>query len=406
MACSNRFHGPAWAVAALLLGCGNLSPAEAQTLTEALNAAWARQPLAVAVSARRDEAQAGLALADGLTPGPASVSLNHLNDRWNRNQGRREWEIELATPLWLPGQQAPRAAVAAQAVAETDTRTAALRLSLAGELREAWWALAAARLADALARQRLRSVGELEGTVQRRYRQGEVARVDANLATTERLAAEAEALDAEQALRQAEQAYRLLTGGEAPASQACEPAQAAPDAAAHPQLQALRSALAAARSRLGLQEASARDAPELALRWTRQRSDASLPYDQALGVKLTIPLSSAARGRQAGAAARAELAQAEAELAQAELRVQQGLLRAHGEVDASQRQLALADQRLALATDSLQLAQRAFDLGESDLSALLRVRAVAHDAQSWLTRQQTAGCLSRSRLLQAQGVLP
>jgi cobalt-zinc-cadmium efflux system outer membrane protein len=164
--------------------------------------------------------------------------------------------------------------------------------------------------------------------------------------------------------------------------------------------------VAGARGRLALQQASARDAPELALRWTRQRSDATVPYDQALGVKLTVPLASAARSRQGDAALRAELAQAEAELAQAEARVQQELQRAQGEMEAARRQMALVAERLALSSDSLQLAQRSYDLGESDLSALLRVRAAADDARSGFERQQTAQHLARSRLLQAQGVLP
>ena len=55
---------------------------------------------------------------------------------------------------------------------------------------------------------------------------------------------------------------------------------------------------------------------------------------------------------------------------------------------------------------SLRLAQRSFDLGESDLSALMRARAASYEAQSWRQRQQVACGLALSRLHQAQGVLP
>jgi cobalt-zinc-cadmium efflux system outer membrane protein len=130
------------------------------------------------------------------------------------------------------------------------------------------------------------------------------------------------------------------------------------------------------------------------------------PYDQAVGVKLTIPLSSGARVRQDGAAARAELAQAEAELTLAQIRTQQEVLKAQSELDVAQRQLAMAQERQALTTDNLNLAQRSFELGESDLPTLMRARAASHEALAWFKRQKTAHSLAQSRLLQAQGVLP
>lgn len=411
---SKRRHAQAAWMVGLLMGLTSGRGVGAQTLTQALDAAWARAPQAVALSARRAEAQAGLDLARGLTPGPASVSLNHLNDRLNQNTGRREWEVELATPLWLPGQRSARESLAEKASIELDARNASLKLQLAAEVREAWWRVAAARDAAALAHQRLDTAQVLEVSVLRRFKTGDLARVDANLVKTERLAAQAEVLDADIGLQQAMQAYHTLTGADAPAALPAETAQAQDvDASlpqlhlqSHPQLRALQAMTEVAQGRLALVDASQRDAPELAVRWTNQRSDGMTPYDQAVGVKLTIPLSSGARVRQDGAAARAELAQAEAELTLAQTRTQQEVLRAQSELDLSQQQLAMAQEREALTTDNLTLAQRSFELGESDLPTLMRARAASHEAQAWFKRQETAHSLAQSRLLQAQGVLP
>jgi cobalt-zinc-cadmium efflux system outer membrane protein len=411
---SKRRHAQtAWMVG-LLMGLTSGSGVVAQTLTQALDAAWARTPQAVALSARQAEAQAGLDLARGLTPGPASLSLNHLNDRLNQNTGRREWELELATPLWLPGQRSARESLAEKAAVELDARNASLKLQLAAEVREAWWRVAAARDAAALAHQRLDTAQALEGSVLRRFKTGDLARVDANLVKTERLAAQAEVLDADSGLQQAMQAYRTLTGVDAPAALPAETTQAQDVEASrpqlppqlHPQLRALQAITEVAQGRLALMDASQLDAPELAVRWTNQRSDGMTPYDQAVGVKLTIPLSSGARVRQDGAAARAELAQAEAELTLAQIRTQQEVLKAQSELDVAQRQLAMAQERQALTTDNLNLAQRSFELGESDLPTLMRARAASHEALAWFKRQKTAHSLAQSRLLQAQGVLP
>lgn len=403
---SKRRHAQAALMVGLLMGLTSGRGVGAQTLTQALDAAWARAPQAVALSARQAEAQAGLDLARGLTPGPASVSLNHLNDRLNQNTGRREWEVELATPLWLPGQRSARESLAEKASIELDARSASLKLQLAAKVREAWWRVAAARDAAALAHQRLDTAQALEGSVLRRFKTGDLARVDANLVKAERLAAQADVLDADSGLQQAMQAYRTLTGVDAPVVLPAEPAQTQNMETVHPQLRALQAITEVAQGRLALVDASQRDAPELALRWTNQRSDGMTPYDQALGVKLTIPLSSGARVRQDGAAARAELAQAEAELTLAQTRTQQEVLRAQSELDLAQQQLAMAQERQALTTDNLTLAQRSFELGESDLPTLMRARAASHEAQAWFKRQETAHSLAQSRLLQAQGVLP
>ena len=393
--------------AILLAGLAIAWPAYAQSLGEALEQAWARHPQAAAVSAREDEARARADVAAGITPGPASMSLSSLNDRLNKNRGKQEWEVEMAVPLWLPGQQAARAAEAESAVAEVAARRAALHLQVAGEVREAWWTVAAARNARDLAKRRAATAGALEADVLRRFKAGDLARIDANLAQGERLAAEAEAIEAEAALLAAEQAWRNLTGTAAPAALAEEGAAAAREPAEdHPQLAAVAAASRMARSRLRVVEETRRDAPEFAVRVVRERGEFAEPYASTVGVKLTIPFSSGPRVRQENAAARAEASQADAELALARLRLQLDAEKARLDLDAAERQFAMASVRRELTADNLRLAEKAFSLGESDLTTLLRVRAGAFEAEAFLNRQQVARAAAQSRLKQVMGVLP
>jgi cobalt-zinc-cadmium efflux system outer membrane protein len=382
----------------------------ATTLAMALAQASARDPQLTLLQARLAEAQAGIDLAHGPTPGPASVSLNHLSDRLNHNQGHREWEVEVATPIWLPGQQSARLHAAQAALAQRQAQWDERQLALAGDLRQRWWQLAQTQALAQLAQQRVQTARQLEADVQRRYQSGDVARVDLNLARTERLTAEAEALSSQAEQLRAQQAYAALTGSTPPAQLAPEnPGTLEPqanDLRQHPQARALNSTRELAASRLALVDASRRDAPEVALRWTSQRNDAFTPYDQAIGVKLTVPLSVSDRVRQDSAAARAELAQADSEQAQAMLHLEQARLQALQDIETATTQLALARQRSELTADNLRLAQRAFELGEQDLATLLRARAANHDAQAWLTRQTLALHAAQSQLRQAQGVLP
>ena len=382
-------------------------PAQAQTLAEGLEQAWARHPQAAAMAARQDEAQARAEVAGSITPGPAALSLSSLNDRLNRNRGKQEWEAEMAVPLWLPGQQAARGAEAESAAAEVAARRAALRLQVAGEVREAWWAVAAARPARALAGQRTATARALEADVLRRFKAGDLSRVDANLARGERLAAEAEALEAEALLLQTEQAWRNLTGAAAPSELAEElPARTREPSEDHPQIAAAAAAARTARARLKVAEEIRRDAPEFAVRMVRERGESSESYANLVGVKLTIPFSSGPRVRQENAAARIESSQADAEQALAQLRLKLDVDKSRLDFEMAGRQLAMARERRELTADNLRLAEKAFSLGESDLTMLLRARASAFEAEAFFNRQQVARAASQSRLKQALGVLP
>jgi len=249
--------------------------------------------------------------------------------------------------------------------------------------------------------------------VRRRFRAGDLSRIDGNLAQSEVLAAEAELIEAEANRLQAEQALRTLTGSSAPAEvgeEAPAPTQiaqrTAEAAATHPLLVAAAATARSARARTTVAAESRRAAPELALRVVRERGDFAEPYNSSIGVQLKIPFSSGAVVRRETAAAQAEASQADAEMLRARTRVELETERARRTLTAAGLQLAMAEERRALAADNLRLAEKAFALGESDLSALLRIRAAAFDAESFYDRQRVARAAAISRLNQALGALP
>lgn len=383
------------------------APRNDQSLGGAIDRAWSRQPLAAALVAREAEAQARAELANGLMPAPASLSLSNVSDRLSTDAGKDAWELELAMPMWLPGQRGARGREAAHGLTEISARRAALKLQIAGEVREAWWALATARYSVALAERRQSTSVSLEADVLRRFNAGELARTDANLATSERLLADNERLETLSALRVLDQAYRVLTGEAPPAVlQEERPAVSGEANGTHPQLAATLSSSQLARSRLTVAQASRRDAPELALKLVRERGDFGVPYANSVGVKLTVPFSSGAKVQQEASAAQAEVLQAEAELVLFRQRIELEVARNRLDVAASQQQLANAQKRTDLNTDTLRLSEKLFALGESDLSTLLRARSLAFESEANLNRQRTAYHAAISRLNQSLGVMP
>lgn len=401
-------------IAGLLAGF-SVQAAETQKsgLAAAVEQAWRLNPQAAGLDAREAEARAAQDVAAGLTPEPGSVSIGNLNDRFNRNQGKQEYEVELAVPLWLPGQKTAREAEATSRLDETVARRAALRLEVGGELREAWWALAAARSAKLLASRRLETARALETDVMRRYKVGELSRIDANLAQTETHAANAELVEAEATLLQAEQAVQALTGSPAPKSLDEESPttrrlidETGDSAASHPLLAVTAAAARSARARVKVADESRRSAPELSFRVVRERGDFAESYSNSVGVKLKIPFSSGSQVRQETSAAQAEANQADTDLLRIQTRVRLDAERAQRNLQSAERQFAMAQERRQLSAENLRLAEKAFSLGESDLATLLRIRAAAFDADAFFDRQRVARAAAISRLNQAMGVLP
>jgi cobalt-zinc-cadmium efflux system outer membrane protein len=415
-----NFHG--WS-ATVLLGALALAPSPpsqaaeigtpAAGLANLVEQAWHRHPQAAGQDAREAEARAAQELAAGLTPEPPSISLGNLNDGQGRDVGKQEWEIELAVPLWLPGQKNARIAEANRRADETAARRSAAKLSVAGEVREAWWSVAKARTTQSLASRRLDTARALDGGVQKRFKVGELSRIDANLAQGEVLAAEAELIEAQAALLQAEQAFRLLTDADAPVElvvEAVAPDRASGEDAAmgdsHPLLAAAAAASRSAWARVKVADETRRAAPELSVRVVRERNDFTEPYGNSIGVKLKIPFSSGAQVRRENSAAQAEAEKADAEMRQAEMRVKQEIERARRALEAAERQLRMALERRTLSTDNLRLAEKSFTLGESDLPMLLRLRAAAFEAETYYDRQRLARAAAISLLNQSLGVLP
>ncbi|WP_051071709.1 TolC family protein [Azoarcus sp. KH32C] len=382
----------------------------AQTLRDAAAAAYARNPQLLAAEARGDEVRARRVQADAWLAGPPALSLGQRTDRPLANAGKREFEVEVAAPLWLPGQRGAQQELVAAEAAENELEVVALRLQVAGELRDAIWALRAADAERELAFGRSDSARQLEQEVARRVSAGDLARSDLLLAQGERLAAEAAELEAGNRVAQAMQRYSLLTGfatlpadAEEPRRDAAPTEAAAPD---HPRIEAGRRALARAQSNLQAVQGASRDAPELTVQYQRGRDDFDSPTRDNVRVGIRIPFGTEARNRPLVAAANTEIVKAHAELSAAEAAVAAELRDARTGLANAERAAALADQRRAAAAENLRLTRKGFDLGELPLAQLLRAQAQAQEAEAARTLQKTAVALAVARLNQAQGLLP
>lgn len=384
---------------------GMALPAHAQSLRDAVEAAWRRQPLAQSQAARESEYAARREAASALTPEPPAIAFGHRTDQVDRNEGRREWEAEFSLPLWLPGQQGRQTAVVDAERSQFDTGIAAARLKIAGEVREGYWQARLAESELALAQRKAGEAAALAGDVARRVNAGDLARVDLNQAQAAGHSAHAALAEAELKAFRARQAFATLTGMTALPSGGERPGPpTSPEA--HPELLALQRAVAAAQARLTQARLDRRDSPEVALAMTRERGAFDHPFDHTLSFRLRLPFATDARNQPRITGANAQMIEA-----QAAYQLERNKLAA--EIDAARRELAqtqavrqLAESRFALLAETHRLLAKAFSLGELDLISRLRAENERFEAE--LNRDRAALEASRavSRLNHVQGLLP
>ncbi len=382
------------------------APTHAQTLRDAVEKAWGRQPAAQAQTFRAAEFAARVKAAHAWVPAPPSVGLSERSDRLNRRAGAREVEAALSVPLWLPGQRQREAALAG---AEQDLQRDAFdsaKWKLAGEVREAYWQVRQAEAERAAARRRLDDALALAADVERRLKAGDLARTDFNQAKGAAHAARGAANEAEARTARALLTFTTLTGLEQLPTGDETLAAAAPSLTEHPALRQLDRAALAADARLRLATENRRDNSELTLAYRRERSSNTDPYGGSVTLGIRIPLSTDARNEPKMAAANAEFIEARTGYARLKDQLQSELLASQRELLQARSALALAEERQRLAADNDALLGKAFSLGEIDLATRLRTAVERYAADAETTRSRIEASRAVSRLNQALGVLP
>jgi outer membrane protein TolC len=315
--------------------------------------------------------------------------------------------------MWLPGQRASAREASAANVEHAAAAEALARLTIAGQVRELAWTLAAIEAELSGASAAVVSMRALADDAERRVEAGESPRTELLAARAELIAAESRVTE----LRRSKQAslveWAVLTES-SPVADPIESGAALPpgeaDAlslAVHPavRMAVLASERARARQRL------ARDAPvappELRILYREvEFAMEGLPTDRSAGLGLRVPFGGASRKAPLEAAAAGELARAVAaeERTYASQRAQISLAR--GNAESAERDARAAEARAGLLRERMVLLEKAFDNGEISLQEILRERIGAADVEASLRGKEVALGHALARLRQSLGVMP
>lgn len=376
------------------------------TLHEVLLQVVAIHPQQSLLAAHQQMVQARKVMANSWLPQAPSVGFSHQNDALLSNRDEREWQAQMQIPIWLPGQRQARSQVASLADDSLIQDRAGLQQLAADLLRNAVWEIAMRRNDVSLMENRrstLRSIGE---DVQKRFKAGEVARLEVMQTQQETLQAERQLVTANAELMHAQFRYQQLTGLSEMPAKLEETLSTREHYEDSPYWQAAQARLKLAEGQRDLTAIEQRQNPQLTLSTRTIQGGFDYAYNSSMGVAINIPLQSEVHRAPLLANAEQNIGDARTQLETLRRQLENNLHEAEHNLHVSRQELTLIQQQQTIASENATLARKAYRLGELDLNQLLRLQLLAFEAERSLSSQQLQVQWNIARYNQAVGVLP
>lgn len=412
-------HCLMWALFSLLLSLSVLSNAEEMqhedilrpdstlTLHDVIEKSLPHYPSSQLLNAKKLELEARQIHARGFLPAAPSVMLRNQNDQLLSRNGETEWEAGIELPIWLSGQQKAREAIANITSQNLNSNTKNIRLQLSGMVRDALWEIELMQgLAD-IAKSKYDAASQLQQDIEKRVKLGDMAQKDLLVAQTETLQAESEKIYAEAEVQHAKFRYTNLTGLKVipEVFRELKSSKNSLDEA-HPALVEANDKIALSKERSNLTRIESRENPTVMIGTRSIRGASDTHFNNSLGITLRIPLQTESRNAPLRAAAEMQNSEQQANLSQLKQLLAAAMHEAEHNFEIGLIQLEVLTKQNSIAHQSLNVTRKAFQLGELDLSDLMRVQTQAFNADRSLKNQQIQQLWNTARFNQAVGELP
>ncbi len=354
------------------------------------------------------EADALQQRGDSWLAGSTALAVDYADSRITNDNGSREASSRLEFTVWNWGQRSAAQNVAEQAQASAAKQSAAVRLEVAGLVREALWTIALAENRLQQAQINLDISKRLLDKVERRVELGDLPRADLLLVQSEHLQSQTLLTQAEAELMHSRKDYANLTQTtRIPANyrESLSPLQAIqPD---HPMLAAINALIA--RKQADIEWSKTTDTinqPKVSIgaksNWDQRGGDDL----HSANVGVVIPFGHGAYDAPEIAAAHLELNRALAQREHLLRLLEKNLHEAEHGLEVTRAELAIATRMKTLAEQHLQMMQISFEAGEINLMDLLKTQsrnleAIRNAKQQEITLQRNIALYN-----QAVGVMP
>lgn len=376
-------------------------------MKDVLQGALKKHPMTTVGSVHREVGEAYQTQANALFAGDPSYNITYRSDQLDSNQGYREFEGSLDFPIWMSGQKNARYKLGSSIASRAKAEQKLLAWEISGVVLEKAWALRIAQMEVEQARVQQQSAKKLETDVKRRVQAGEIARADLLLAQQNTAQANVVFHHANAEVAKAMAAWKAYTGfSQLPTDLLKHSQIKKTDHAQHPHVIASQARIAAARASREDVRKQRRDNPTLSLYAKRDRGIDIDPYNNSIGVGVSVPFGTKTSSAPQLAEANANVVTLQAEEAKREREHGMKTSQAKLVVQSAIKSLALAKQQNQLAQNRWKLSQRAFELGESDLFQLIRAREQADLQARAVKRSQLELSLAQARLNHILGAMP
>ena len=375
--------------------------APAATLRQANQRALLLLPEVAANQALRDQVAAQRRAVRGPFVGPPVVS----GDLEFGRRGLAEQEVGVSAGFRWPGEGRAARLAATRSGAVIDAMLDDARLRVAGQVRNAWWALASAQAVIAVERGQAGIADQEVASVTRLVSAGVQARRDLLLARAERAAVLARLSASELDYVGAQAVYEALAGP-APARFPAETRATGVEIDEHPEVRAAYARAAAAEARATTLRYGSRPRIEGRVGVRRERAEDRDAYANALRVGVGVPIGRDFTAVAESAGARSDALRATAEAALVRRRLIADRAAGERRLAVSQRALREAQSRRDALAQALALTELGLREGEIGYIETLRARQTLALAARDLAVAEVAASAAISTFNQAQGVLP
>ncbi len=380
---------------------------ESLSFARVVDEALAFWPSSVEMPARQAQAAAWSRRGSSWLSDRPSFSVRYQTDRFNSDEGMREYEAGILLPLWNWGGRDATSALGDALNVESGAAVQAMRWQLAGELRRVFWNIALATNDHELLLKALTTAKLIADQVSRSHELGDVALRDVLMSQSALLEARALVIEASAALLDAEREFRSVSGMDRrPAFEAENISEQHVVAKDHPALIMINAEIARAEAEYEMIRRTFNSSPHLLVGPKRERAPLANDYDDSIGITMTVPFGGSSHRDVELAAANRVVAQAQATKAEQQRYLTLQLHEAAHSLDVVRQNIDEAAERMSLAARQQEMGQSAYEKGELDLIDLLKLQEISLTAKRHFTRLQIEKNRQTAFYNQAVGELP
>lgn len=351
------------------------------TLPQVISMTLEKFPDQLLSNALEQEADALQRRGSSLLAGAPIIGMRYQDDLPGDDSGYREFEAELELPLWNWGQRSAGQAVAEQAHNAANKQSSAIKLHVAGLVRNALWNMALEDIRYEQAKSILDISEKLLSKIKRRVELGDLPRSDLLLAQSDRLQKRTILLQAEAEVMHSRRHYISLTQNDQIPDNFKEKLSSLPNITEdHPKLSAIDAVVQRRHAEVNWVKSAGSGQSSFILGGKSEKGSEIDDDIESMSVGISIPFGGGAHLAPDIAAANLKLTEALAQRAHLFRKLEKEHHDAKHELEVTQVELKIANELKQIAESLLKMTRLSFSAGEINLMDLLKIQARSFNA--------------------------